>query len=145
VAACSDGRLGRGTVLVDRWDGDNVPLDVHDGLLRHLLGSVALACRICDPQGTRPFKKPGALEVHLSREHGAQVCGVCLREGHAFPLELELFSGRGGLARHIKETHPECKFCRGRPYYSADALWQHMHQVRLLHGVKGSYVVSCLL
>jgi E3 ubiquitin-protein ligase ZNF598 len=96
-------------------------------LLDALRRSAAVACSTCDPGAYRPFKRLEHLEAHMRTAHRRRLCGLCLKEGRQFPLELPAYHDDKAANAHLAKAHPECRFCRRR-FYDDDALFSHMQQ-----------------
>lgn len=77
---------------------------------------------------------PGFKELgeHTKSEHNKYYCIVCSKNKKAFISELTIYTYKQ-LQKHLSEGdgkgfkgHPECKFCRGKRFYSEDELNIHI-------------------
>lgn len=78
------------------------------------------------------FKTFKDLETHSRVEHNRYYCLICSKNKKAFYPELTTYSHKE-LQKHQAEGdgkgfkgHPECKFCRGKRFYSEDELNVHI-------------------
>lgn len=101
------------------------PQDAKRGSLHSLLRRITCrSCSICDPSGRICFANDKLLQQHVKTTHGRDLCGICMRMGRKFALELDTYVG-SGLKQHIQEAHRQCEFCN-IPFYGDDELYHHM-------------------
>lgn len=89
-----------------------------------------LKCRTCH-ENFESFKE---LSEHEKNEHSQYFCLICAKSKMVFVSELDLYNFRQ-LQRHQSEGdkagfsgHPECKYCRGKRFYSDDELVVHVRE-----------------
>ncbi|KAG7193886.1 uncharacterized protein KQ657_005084 [Scheffersomyces spartinae] len=87
-------------------------------------------CRSCDEE----FESFKDLSEHEKSQHNQYFCLICAKSKMVFVSELDRYNFRQ-LQRHQSEGdklgfsgHPECKYCRGKRFYSDDELVIHVRE-----------------
>lgn len=97
---------------------------IHDATTQ-LMGN---KCEICGAF----FKTFKELSEHTKAQHGKVFCNLCQQHKRAFVSELSLYTGKQLQTHqstgdtHGFTGHPECKYCRGKRFYSEDELNVHI-------------------
>ena len=100
-------------------------------------------CPYCAPVDERfIFRTLGDLHTHLMRDHQKSHCTLCLSGRQQCFLSEQFVFAIPDLERHkLKgepqgiDPHPQCDFCRGERFFSADELNLHMRQKHFLCSV----------
>lgn len=85
-------------------------------------------CAVC----SKTFPNFKELGDHAKTDHNKYYCIICSKNKKAFVIELKLYNYKQ-LQKHLSEGdddgfkgHPECRFCRGKRFYSEDELNIHI-------------------
>lgn len=112
------------TKVNDKYDIDFTSQKAYDVTLALLKND----CDVCH----KLFPNFKELTDHAKTDHNKYYCIICSKNKKAFVIELKLYNYKQ-LQKHLTEGdddgfkgHPECKYCRGKRFYSEDELNIHI-------------------